>query len=69
MEIKEVIKLLKELPEGFGLEDSDNWDGTPETEEIRKNTLKALKFAISTLGKGEVVGSLEIDGKKYKITK
>jgi|GEM_PF-3658687 len=42
MDIKKVIGLLKQLEEGTGLCESENWDGTPETESWRVESIKAI---------------------------
>jgi hypothetical protein len=69
MELKKVIKLLKELPADAGLNYEENWDDSPEVQEWRREAIQALKFAVKALQSGEVVGTLNIEGKEYKITK
>lgn len=69
MDLKKVIELLKGLPQDAGLAYEENWDDSEEVQEWRKESIKALKFAVKVLQNGEVVGTLNIDGKEYKIVK
>jgi hypothetical protein len=69
MELKKVIKLLKELPEDAGLNYEENWDDSQEVQAWRRESIKALEFAVKALQKGETIGSLNINGKEYRITK
>lgn len=67
MELERVIELLKRLPEDVGLDEEENWDDSPETQVWRKEAIEAINFAVKALQGGEVVGTLRIDGKEYKI--
>lgn len=69
MDIKKTIELLKSLPEDTGLNYAEHWDDDFETQTWRKDTIAALEFAVKALQESDVVGTLIIDGKEYKVTK
>jgi hypothetical protein len=69
MELKKVIQLLKDLPADAGLDSEENWKDSPDTQLWRLDAIKALKYAVNILEEGKVVGTLELEGKTYKITK
>lgn len=68
MELKRVIKLLKELPADSGLDYEENWDDSPRAKQWRLDAIEALSVAVKVLQEGNTVGTLNINGKEYKIT-
>lgn len=68
MELNKVIKLLEGLEEGTGLFEEENWDDSIETQQWRLASIVAINTAIDILKSGKVVGTLDLNGKKYKIT-
>ena len=66
MNIKKCIELLEDLSSYI----NEEWDRTdPQIVKEIEQDMEAIAFAISILNKGEVIGSLEIKGKKYLISK
>ena len=66
MNIKKCIELLKNLSSYI----DEEWDRTdPQIVKEIEQDMEAIAFAVSILNKSEVVGSLEIKGKKYLISK
>ena len=68
MELKKVIEVLKELPDDAGLTEEENWDESSDVQEWRLNAIEAVKQAVKLLEEGTVVGTLEMNGKVYKVT-
>lgn len=68
MELKEVIELLEGLEEGTGLFEEENWDNSTETQKWRLASIMAINKAIELLKDSEIVGTLEVNGKKYKVS-
>lgn len=68
MELTKVIQLLKDLPEDAGILYEENWENTETNDTWRADAMEALKVAVQILEEGSVVGTLELNGKTYKIT-
>lgn len=69
MELENIIKLLEILPDAAGLNDWENWDDSDEVTQWRLDSIIALGRAVDILKRSEVVGTLNIDGVNYEITK
>lgn len=69
MELNKVIEMLESLEEGTGLYEEENWDDSSETQQWRLASIVAINTAIELLKGGEVVGTLELNGEKYKVSK
>lgn len=68
MELTKVIQLLKDLPEDAGILYEENWENTDTNDTWRADAMEALNVAVQILEEGSVVGTLELNGKTYKIT-
>lgn len=68
MNKEKVVEILKNLASDSGLDSPENWDSNEETQKWRVDAIEALKYATKMLEAGNFVGTLNLNGKDYKIS-